>query len=175
MNENHNEIKITICVFVCSSGCSMPLGMERRSIPSSSISASSFLNKWLLSWSPDLARLHQEGRANAWRPKVSICLSVCACMACFHRVKVNFLSTLCVFSKPIVNVSSALSVLHCLNPLMVLKLLLFLFPLWTRLRTKSQALSSRWIYELFSVPHCSTCSSVLHYNLTFISAEICAP
>ncbi|XP_048043912.1 coagulation factor VIII [Megalobrama amblycephala] len=49
--------------------CSMPLGMERRSIPSSSISASSFLNKWLLSWSPDLARLHQEGRANAWRPK----------------------------------------------------------------------------------------------------------
>ncbi|ROL41106.1 Coagulation factor VIII [Anabarilius grahami] len=52
-------------------GCSMPLGMERRSIPSSSISASSFLNKWLLSWSPDLARLHQEGRANAWRPKTN--------------------------------------------------------------------------------------------------------
>ncbi|KAK9963756.1 hypothetical protein ABG768_006921 [Culter alburnus] len=51
--------------------CSMPLGMERRSIPSSSISASSFLNKWLLSWSPDLARLHQEGRANAWRPKTN--------------------------------------------------------------------------------------------------------
>ncbi|XP_009305924.2 coagulation factor VIII [Danio rerio] len=49
--------------------CSLPLGMERRSIPNSSISASSFLNKWLLSWSPDLARLHQEGRANAWRPK----------------------------------------------------------------------------------------------------------
>ncbi|XP_016397886.1 coagulation factor VIII-like [Sinocyclocheilus rhinocerous] len=51
--------------------CSMPLGMERRLIPSSSISASSFLNKWLLSWSPDLARLHQEGRANAWRPKTN--------------------------------------------------------------------------------------------------------
>uniref|UniRef100_A0A8C1ZDR6 Coagulation factor VIII, procoagulant component n=1 Tax=Cyprinus carpio TaxID=7962 RepID=A0A8C1ZDR6_CYPCA len=51
--------------------CSVPLGMERRLIPSSSISASSFLNKWLLSWSPDLARLHQKGRANAWRPKVS--------------------------------------------------------------------------------------------------------
>ncbi len=63
---------IRACLFVCLSGCSMPLGMERRLIPSSSISASSFLNKWLLSWSPDLARLHQEGRANAWRPKVSV-------------------------------------------------------------------------------------------------------
>uniref|UniRef100_A0A8C2FMN9 Coagulation factor VIII, procoagulant component n=1 Tax=Cyprinus carpio TaxID=7962 RepID=A0A8C2FMN9_CYPCA len=52
-------------------GCSVPLGMERRLIPSSSISASSFLNKWLLSWSPDLARLHQKGRANAWRPKTN--------------------------------------------------------------------------------------------------------
>uniref|UniRef100_A0A8C2FKZ4 Coagulation factor VIII, procoagulant component n=1 Tax=Cyprinus carpio TaxID=7962 RepID=A0A8C2FKZ4_CYPCA len=51
--------------------CSVPLGMERRLIPSSSISASSFLNKWLLSWSPDLARLHQKGRANAWRPKTN--------------------------------------------------------------------------------------------------------
>lgn len=51
--------------------CCMPLGMERRLISSTSISASSFLNKWLLSWSPDLARLHQEGRANAWRPKTN--------------------------------------------------------------------------------------------------------
>ncbi|KAG1934570.1 coagulation factor VIII [Pimephales promelas] len=50
--------------------CCMPLGME-RTIPSTSISASSFLNKWLLSWSPDLARLHKEGRANAWRPKTN--------------------------------------------------------------------------------------------------------
>ncbi|XP_067314180.1 coagulation factor VIII [Pseudorasbora parva] len=51
--------------------CSMPLGMERGIIPSSSISASSFLKTWLLSWSPDLARLHLEGRANAWRPKTN--------------------------------------------------------------------------------------------------------
>lgn len=49
----------------------MPLGMQRQLIPSSSITASSFLNKWLLSWSPDLARLNQEGRANAWRPKTN--------------------------------------------------------------------------------------------------------
>ncbi|XP_052005616.1 coagulation factor VIII-like [Xyrauchen texanus] len=51
--------------------CTLPLGMQRGWIPSSNISASSFLNKWLLSWSPDLARLHQKGRANAWRPKTS--------------------------------------------------------------------------------------------------------
>ncbi|XP_051513639.1 coagulation factor VIII-like [Myxocyprinus asiaticus] len=51
--------------------CSMPLGMQRGSIPRTSISASSFQDKWLLSWSPDLARLHQEGRANAWRPKTN--------------------------------------------------------------------------------------------------------
>nr|XP_055033767.1 coagulation factor VIII [Misgurnus anguillicaudatus] len=51
--------------------CFMPLGMQRQLIPSSSITASSFLNKWLLSWSPDLARLNQEGRANAWRPKTN--------------------------------------------------------------------------------------------------------
>ncbi|TRY93962.1 hypothetical protein DNTS_021117 [Danionella cerebrum] len=51
--------------------CSAPLGMERRLIPSSSISASSFFNKWMLSWSPELARLNQQGRANAWRPKTN--------------------------------------------------------------------------------------------------------
>ncbi|XP_030622577.1 coagulation factor VIII [Chanos chanos] len=51
--------------------CGMPLGMERRLIPNKRISASSFLKTWLLSWSPDLARLNQEGRANAWRPKTN--------------------------------------------------------------------------------------------------------
>ncbi|XP_022532238.2 coagulation factor VIII [Astyanax mexicanus] len=49
--------------------CSLPLGMERRLIQNSRISASSFHQNWMLSWSPDLARLKQEGRANAWRPK----------------------------------------------------------------------------------------------------------
>ncbi len=125
----------------------MPLGMERRLIPSSSISASSFLNKWLLSWSPDLARLHQEGRANAWRPKVSVhpsyylstylrvCLSILNhCMLFLERVKVNFLSTLRVFYKPIVRVfpQSCLSVkvsrsLHCLTLCTVFNLSLFYF------------------------------------------------
>ncbi|XP_041931092.1 coagulation factor VIII [Alosa sapidissima] len=49
--------------------CLMPLGMQKKTIPNNSITASSYLYKWLLSWTPSLARLHQEGRANAWRPK----------------------------------------------------------------------------------------------------------
>ncbi|XP_063045565.1 coagulation factor VIII [Engraulis encrasicolus] len=51
--------------------CWMPLGMKKRIIPNGSITASSYYTKWMLSWPPALARLHQEGRANAWRPKTS--------------------------------------------------------------------------------------------------------
>ncbi|XP_076844555.1 coagulation factor VIII [Brachyhypopomus gauderio] len=49
--------------------CFLPLGMQQQLIPNSRITASSFLKTWLLSWSPGLSRLNQEGRANAWRPK----------------------------------------------------------------------------------------------------------
>lgn len=62
------------CLFVrpcVSSGCSLPLGLQRKQIPDSSLSASSFHSSLLRSWSPSLARLHQEGSANAWRPKVN--------------------------------------------------------------------------------------------------------
>uniref|UniRef100_A0A8D3DD54 Coagulation factor VIII, procoagulant component n=1 Tax=Scophthalmus maximus TaxID=52904 RepID=A0A8D3DD54_SCOMX len=49
--------------------CSLPLGLQRRLIPDSSFSASTFYSSRLLwSWSPSLARLHQEGAVNAWRP-----------------------------------------------------------------------------------------------------------
>ncbi|XP_071255402.1 coagulation factor VIII-like isoform X1 [Salvelinus alpinus] len=51
--------------------CSFPLGLQRRSVPDSSFRASSFLQTWRLSWSPALARLRQDGSANAWRPKVN--------------------------------------------------------------------------------------------------------
>ncbi|XP_068181094.1 coagulation factor VIII isoform X2 [Antennarius striatus] len=51
--------------------CSLPLGLQKGLIPDPSISASSFYSSLLLSWTPSLARLHQEGRANAWRPKNS--------------------------------------------------------------------------------------------------------
>ncbi|TNN81898.1 Coagulation factor VIII [Liparis tanakae] len=49
--------------------CSLPLGLKDRRIPDSNISASSFYSSMLRSWSPKLARLYQEGSANAWRPK----------------------------------------------------------------------------------------------------------
>uniref|UniRef100_A0A673WGJ0 Coagulation factor VIII-like n=1 Tax=Salmo trutta TaxID=8032 RepID=A0A673WGJ0_SALTR len=51
--------------------CSFPLGLQRRLVPDSSFRASSFLQTWRLSWSPALARLRQDGSANAWRPKAN--------------------------------------------------------------------------------------------------------
>ncbi|XP_047441912.1 coagulation factor VIII [Mugil cephalus] len=48
--------------------CSLPLGLQRM-IPDRSFTASSFQSSLLRTWSPSLARLHQEGSANAWRPK----------------------------------------------------------------------------------------------------------
>ncbi|XP_049897514.1 coagulation factor VIII [Epinephelus moara] len=52
--------------------CSLPLGLskgQKKYIPDGNFSASSFYYSLLRSWSPSLARLHQEGGANAWRPK----------------------------------------------------------------------------------------------------------
>ncbi|XP_068267798.1 coagulation factor VIII isoform X2 [Nyctibius grandis] len=49
--------------------CSMPLGMETRGIPDQRISASSYSTNIFSSWSPSKARLHLQGRTNAWRPK----------------------------------------------------------------------------------------------------------
>ncbi|XP_028272452.1 coagulation factor VIII [Parambassis ranga] len=48
--------------------CSLPLGLQRL-IPDSSFSASSFHSSLLRNWIPSLARLHQDGSTNAWRPK----------------------------------------------------------------------------------------------------------
>ncbi|KAF3693960.1 Coagulation factor VIII Antihemophilic factor [Channa argus] len=49
--------------------CSLPLGLQKRLIPDSSFSASSIYSSMMHSWIPSLARLHQKGSANAWRPK----------------------------------------------------------------------------------------------------------
>lgn len=49
--------------------CSLPLGLQKKQIPDESFSASSVYSSLLRSWSPALARLHLEGRINAWRPK----------------------------------------------------------------------------------------------------------
>ncbi|XP_068104183.1 coagulation factor VIII-like isoform X2 [Hyperolius riggenbachi] len=49
--------------------CSMSVGMESGVITPQQLSASSFLYSVFSSWVPNLARLHQQGRINAWRPK----------------------------------------------------------------------------------------------------------
>uniref|UniRef100_A0A667WTU7 Coagulation factor VIII, procoagulant component n=1 Tax=Myripristis murdjan TaxID=586833 RepID=A0A667WTU7_9TELE len=49
--------------------CSLPLGLQWRQIPDSSFSASSVHSSFLRVWSPTLARLHQDGSVNAWRPE----------------------------------------------------------------------------------------------------------
>ncbi|XP_066105508.1 coagulation factor VIII isoform X1 [Saccopteryx bilineata] len=51
--------------------CSIPLGMENKEISDAQITASSYLNNKFATWSPSQARLHLQGRTNAWRPKVN--------------------------------------------------------------------------------------------------------
>ncbi|GAA6225317.1 coagulation factor VIII-like [Lates japonicus] len=48
--------------------CSLPLGLQRGLINDSNFDASSFQSSLFRTWRPSLARLHQEGGANAWRP-----------------------------------------------------------------------------------------------------------
>ncbi|KAG9478089.1 hypothetical protein GDO78_013212 [Eleutherodactylus coqui] len=49
--------------------CSLPLGMQSGAISSYHISASSYSHSAFSSWAPNLARLNQQGRVNAWRPQ----------------------------------------------------------------------------------------------------------
>uniref|UniRef100_H9G4B4 Coagulation factor VIII n=1 Tax=Anolis carolinensis TaxID=28377 RepID=H9G4B4_ANOCA len=65
--------------------CSMPLGMESKTISDEQISASSYIDSVFTTWSPFQARLHLEGRTNAWRPKVD---------GMAEWLQVNFLKTM---------------------------------------------------------------------------------
>nr|XP_004672704.2 coagulation factor VIII isoform X1 [Jaculus jaculus] len=51
--------------------CSMPLGMENKLISDAQITASSYLTNMFATWSPSQARLHLQGRTNAWRPQTN--------------------------------------------------------------------------------------------------------
>ncbi|XP_078219845.1 coagulation factor VIII isoform X3 [Callithrix jacchus] len=51
--------------------CSMPLGMESKAISDAQITASSYFTNIFATWSPSKARLHLQGRSNAWRPQVN--------------------------------------------------------------------------------------------------------
>uniref|UniRef100_A0A2K5D1A5 Coagulation factor VIII n=1 Tax=Aotus nancymaae TaxID=37293 RepID=A0A2K5D1A5_AOTNA len=52
-------------------GCSMPLGMESKAISDAQVTASSYFTNIFATWSPSKARLHLQGRSNAWRPQVN--------------------------------------------------------------------------------------------------------
>ncbi|KAM4020126.1 coagulation factor VIII isoform 2-T7 [Anomaloglossus baeobatrachus] len=57
-------------VFGCDlNSCSLPLGMQSGAISSYHISASTYFHSVFSSWAPNLARLNQQGRINAWRPR----------------------------------------------------------------------------------------------------------
>uniref|UniRef100_A0A4X2LK51 Coagulation factor VIII n=1 Tax=Vombatus ursinus TaxID=29139 RepID=A0A4X2LK51_VOMUR len=49
--------------------CSLPLGMENRSISDAQVTASSHKTNVFANWAPSQARLNLEGRTNAWRPR----------------------------------------------------------------------------------------------------------
>ncbi|XP_060038848.1 coagulation factor VIII isoform X5 [Erinaceus europaeus] len=51
--------------------CSMPLGMQSNAIQDAQVTASSYLHSVFAAWPPSQARLHLQGRMNAWRPQVS--------------------------------------------------------------------------------------------------------
>ncbi|XP_052027783.1 coagulation factor VIII isoform X6 [Apodemus sylvaticus] len=51
--------------------CSIPLGMESKVISDTQITASSYFTNMFATWSPSQARLHLQGRTNAWRPQVN--------------------------------------------------------------------------------------------------------
>ncbi|XP_036893723.1 coagulation factor VIII isoform X3 [Sturnira hondurensis] len=51
--------------------CNIPLGMESKAISDAQITASSYFNNMFAAWSPSQARLHLQGRTNAWRPQVN--------------------------------------------------------------------------------------------------------
>ncbi|XP_062440368.1 coagulation factor VIII [Rhea pennata] len=74
INPTHYSIRTTLRMELIGcdlNSCSMPLGMENGRIPDQRISASSYSTNVLSSWSPSKARLNQQGRTNAWRPKTN--------------------------------------------------------------------------------------------------------
>ncbi|KAM8896703.1 coagulation factor VIII isoform 5-T5 [Lycaon pictus] len=74
LHPTHYSIRSTLrmellgCDF---NSCSMPLGMESKAISDAQITASSYLSSMLATWSPSQARLHLQGRTNAWRPQAN--------------------------------------------------------------------------------------------------------
>ncbi|XP_026633591.1 coagulation factor VIII isoform X5 [Microtus ochrogaster] len=74
LHPTHSSIRSTLRMELMGcdlSSCSIPLGMENKIISDTQINASSYFTNMFASWSPSQARLHLQGRTNAWRPQVN--------------------------------------------------------------------------------------------------------
>lgn len=74
LHPTHSSVRSTLRMELIGcdlNSCSMPLGMENKGISDTQITASSYLTNVFAAWSPSRARLHLQGRANAWRPQVN--------------------------------------------------------------------------------------------------------
>ncbi|XP_074863955.1 coagulation factor VIII isoform X2 [Carettochelys insculpta] len=73
LHPTHYSIRTTLRMELIGcdlNSCSMPLGMENKSISNQQISASSYSENMFSSWAPSQARLNLQERTNAWKPKV---------------------------------------------------------------------------------------------------------
>ncbi|CAM4718286.1 coagulation factor VIII isoform X1 [Lepidochelys kempii] len=74
LHPTHYSIRTTLRMELIGcdlNSCSMPLGMENKSISNQQISASSYSENMFSSWAPSQARLNLQERTNAWKPKVN--------------------------------------------------------------------------------------------------------
>ncbi|XP_049728341.1 coagulation factor VIII isoform X3 [Elephas maximus indicus] len=74
LHPTHHSIRSTLRMELIGcdlNSCSMPLGMESKTISDAQITASSYFTNIFATWSPSQARLHLQGRTNAWRPQVN--------------------------------------------------------------------------------------------------------
>ncbi|XP_052598742.1 coagulation factor VIII isoform X2 [Peromyscus californicus insignis] len=74
LHPTHSSIRSTLRMELMGcdlNSCSIPLGMENKVISDTQITASSYFTNMFASWSPSQARLHLQGRTNAWRPQVN--------------------------------------------------------------------------------------------------------
>ncbi|XP_042639015.1 coagulation factor VIII [Orycteropus afer afer] len=74
LHPTHHSIRSTLRMELMGcdlNSCRMPLGMESKVISDAQITASSYFTKAFATWSPSQARLHLQGRTNAWRPQVN--------------------------------------------------------------------------------------------------------
>ncbi|XP_027288293.1 coagulation factor VIII isoform X3 [Cricetulus griseus] len=74
LHPTHSSIRSTLRMELMGcdlNSCSIPLGMENKVISDTQITASSYFTNMFASWYPSQARLHLQGRTNAWRPQVN--------------------------------------------------------------------------------------------------------